>query len=147
MYIGSRSGYIGINGRVIMGVYSGVARYDLDSQHQNQSFPFLTRWDTYSGEDMPSCWGSDGGVVYPDMGVYPDDALADDDEDDGDDDDDDDTDEDKKQAGLLVGPAIGCVGAQVFDSVTTRLRPSHPVDDNRSICILLKSIYQEHKRK
>lgn len=35
--------------------------------------------------------------------------------------------------GLLVGPAIGCVGAQVFDSVTTRLRPSHPVDDNRSI--------------
>lgn len=81
---------------------------------------------------MPNCCGSDGGVVYPDTGVYPDDADADAEEDE---DDDDDADEGKKQAGLFVGPAIGCVGAQVFDNVTTRLRPSHPVDDNRSISI------------
>lgn len=41
-------------------------------------------------------------------------------------------DEGKKHIGLLVGPAMGRVGAQVFDSVTTRLWPSQPVEDSRS---------------
>lgn len=34
--------------------------------------------------------------------------------------------------GLLVGPAMGLVGALVRASVTTRLWPSHPFVDNRS---------------
>lgn len=103
---------------------------------------------------MPSCWDIDGGVVYPDTGVYPV-ALAPalaptgtlapalaltlalaDEVDDADGDDDATTAAaaaaDGKK-GLLVGPAIGRVGAEVFDNVTTRLRPSQPVDDNRSI--------------
>lgn len=41
-------------------------------------------------------------------------------------------DEGKKHIGLLVGPAMGRVGAQVLDSVTTRLWPSQPVEDSRS---------------
>lgn len=35
--------------------------------------------------------------------------------------------------GLLVGPAMGFVGAQVRASVTTKLWPSHPLVDRRSI--------------
>lgn len=35
--------------------------------------------------------------------------------------------------GLLVGPAMGLVGALVCARVTTKLWPSHPLVDNRSI--------------
>jgi hypothetical protein len=35
--------------------------------------------------------------------------------------------------GLLVGPAMGFVGALVRASVTTRLWPSHPLVDRRSV--------------
>lgn len=37
--------------------------------------------------------------------------------------------------GLLVGPAMGFVGALVRASVTIRDRPSHPLVDNRSVLV------------
>lgn len=76
----------------------------------------------YSGDGIPSCDCDcdcdPGGVEYPDIAGPETDA--------------DDDDEGKKHAGPLVGPAMGCVGARVFDSVTTRLWPSQPVEDKRS---------------
>jgi hypothetical protein len=35
--------------------------------------------------------------------------------------------------GLLVGPAMGLVGVLVRESVTTRLWPSHPLVESRSV--------------
>jgi hypothetical protein len=38
--------------------------------------------------------------------------------------------------GLLVGPAMGFVGALVRARVTTKLCPSHPLVDRRSECLV-----------